>query len=262
MEYTRKLNKLPTERLEKAFSHLLSAFNISFFSYEKYIKNRGLLHLSNNANWTQFRHDTGLWDCSTLKTETKNLIIRIPKYYAWCGKKPKPNHTLYNALYTHNIWYGISRYFKTENEIEIIRIGSSIENPLSESFYLENIGDIEKSFDHFKKENLDILYNYEDIVPIDLPYLWKNKPTENTQFNNSKDRFIVSYDGKIIPLTPRETDIGYCLVRGYTSKKTACHLGISQRTVEFHINNIKLKTGLHFKSQLVSALNGIHTKDP
>jgi len=54
--------------------------------------------------------------------------------------------------------------------------------------------------------------------------------------------------------TKREKDcLGY-LVYGLTTKEIAFELGISPRTVEFYLNNIKDKMGCYCKSQLLKII--------
>lgn len=52
-------------------------------------------------------------------------------------------------------------------------------------------------------------------------------------------------------LSPREMQVLSIVVRGYTAKLIAKELNISVKTVQYHIENIKLKTGLHFKSDII-----------
>jgi len=45
-------------------------------------------------------------------------------------------------------------------------------------------------------------------------------------------------------LTPRELKILELVIRGRTNKAIACELYISQKTVEFHLDNIYTKIGV------------------
>ncbi len=56
-------------------------------------------------------------------------------------------------------------------------------------------------------------------------------------------------------LTDREIEIASWLLRGYTTKEVARILSISQRTVDTHVNNIRLKlrskNRIHMAAQLL-----------
>lgn len=59
-------------------------------------------------------------------------------------------------------------------------------------------------------------------------------------------------NGHEIILTRRESDCLHCLAQGKTAKETARILGISNRTVEAYLENIKMKANIRHKSGLIS----------
>jgi len=46
-------------------------------------------------------------------------------------------------------------------------------------------------------------------------------------------------------LTPRETEILKLVLTGYTNKAIAIQIFVSEKTVEFHLNHIYTKIGVH-----------------
>lgn len=66
--------------------------------------------------------------------------------------------------------------------------------------------------------------------------------------NNRGDEF------ENIHFTNRETECIAHLLKGKTIKATAHALGLSPRTVEFYLNNMKQKLGCNTKSKLVELL--------
>lgn len=54
-----------------------------------------------------------------------------------------------------------------------------------------------------------------------------------------------------ISFTKRESECLFLLARGATIKRMAQILGLSPRTVEMHVNNLKHKLGVSYKSDLV-----------
>jgi DNA-binding NarL/FixJ family response regulator len=48
----------------------------------------------------------------------------------------------------------------------------------------------------------------------------------------------------ISTLTPREVEVLQLVVAGYTNKAIAVAIGISEKTVEFHLDNIYSKLGV------------------
>jgi DNA-binding CsgD family transcriptional regulator len=56
---------------------------------------------------------------------------------------------------------------------------------------------------------------------------------------------------KTNPLSPRETEVVDLLCEGISTKEIASILFISKRTVEKHIENIKIKMGYQNRYQLI-----------
>ena len=52
-------------------------------------------------------------------------------------------------------------------------------------------------------------------------------------------------------LTPREEEVGRALVRGLTNKQIALELGISERTVRFHLSNLYDKLDINSRAQAI-----------
>jgi len=71
------------------------------------------------------------------------------------------------------------------------------------------------------------------------------------------------------PFTERENEVVHLLLRGLENKQMAKSLGISERTVEFHLSNIFSKLGVNSRTEAVLKLSGpavtqdqINTADP
>ena len=56
--------------------------------------------------------------------------------------------------------------------------------------------------------------------------------------------------GPLSMLTPREREVAECIVQGYANKEIASKLGITLRTVKFHMHSIFEKLGLHDRLSL------------
>ncbi|WP_428829128.1 helix-turn-helix transcriptional regulator [Legionella shakespearei] len=77
-----------------------------------------------------------------------------------------------------------------------------------------------------------------------------SQPDLSTIKNQSQ---IIHYLGKSIKFTKREMDCLHLLSSGYTAKEVAIKFGLSPRTIENHINNIKFKFGLNRKPDIIKA---------
>lgn len=83
-----------------------------------------------------------------------------------------------------------------------------------------------------------------------------NKNFDSRQLPISQDKTIFK-NGKAIHLTEREAQCLHYLSQGKSAKETSTMLHISQRTVEFHLNNVKEKAGCRSKLELLTKLKFI-----
>jgi DNA-binding CsgD family transcriptional regulator len=68
---------------------------------------------------------------------------------------------------------------------------------------------------------------------------------------NKPANYIVDYDHQPLPLTQKQELCLFLLIRGKTMKQIATILGISIKTVEDHLDSIKIKLNCHSKTQLI-----------
>lgn len=251
IEYNRQIN----QRLLSVCSPLFEGLGLSFFAYKKLIKGKGIVYVSTNLEWVSYRAKANNWESDTFKEESKKLIRGTPHYCTWQHDANQPSD-LYEELCAHGICRGVNRYLLSDQSLEVMRFAGTHSDRFNDAFYLQNSGVIEQFVTYFKKECLDIIskatiHNVHQSI-WDEPHANDNAPLIPEA---ACSKFIMGSDGNVVKLTPRESDIAYHLAAGRTAKEIAVRLNISSRTIESYINNIKLKTGFHFKSELVEALN-------
>ena len=59
-----------------------------------------------------------------------------------------------------------------------------------------------------------------------------------------------------LTLSKREVESLYYFLRGQSTKEIAKTIGISPKTIESYVNNIKIKTGISNKTKLIDKLFG------
>lgn len=64
-------------------------------------------------------------------------------------------------------------------------------------------------------------------------------------------RSIELIDGRLEPLTTRETEVLRLMAEGLPSRKIAARLGISYATVRSHIRSVGGKLGAHSKDEAI-----------
>lgn len=66
--------------------------------------------------------------------------------------------------------------------------------------------------------------------------------------------FDAEAEQPIVQLTPREKEISRWVVNGYSCKQIARELGVSHRTIEVHVANLKKKFTIQSKKRLASKM--------
>ena len=89
-------------------------------------------------------------------------------------------------------------------------------------------------------------------VPFDMSYIQPNLgQMENFKRAINANNFTLRSESQSISLSKREWECLSEVARGKTCKEIACDFSISPRTVEKHLDNIKDKARVHYKSELV-----------
>lgn len=95
-----------------------------------------------------------------------------------------------------------------------------------------------------------VRYNYEkDIKSIK----WREEKMSNKS-TQSQDAYFLGKKFKNLYLTRQEARCMVCLLRGSSIKLAAYTLGLSARTVEYYVNNIKKKLGCRTKAELIGLI--------
>lgn len=104
--------------------------------------------------------------------------------------------------------------------------------------------------DRYNLDN-DRIFSHEKYLILPEKFL---RHTFDYDLNEMMAESDVKHQEQSIDFTPRELDCIVLLMQGYTFKMIANKLGISPRTVETYIENIKQKTGCFSKSELIKFL--------
>lgn len=100
------------------------------------------------------------------------------------------------------------------------------------------------------KDNEDFGFRYTNVGPdeeITRPKRDSQKPKEKPK------KFVVGEPYPAVYFTQREFDCMVSLLRGRTVKQIAGILGLSPRTVEYYIKNLKSKLGSESRSELLDS---------
>jgi DNA-binding CsgD family transcriptional regulator len=123
---------------------------------------------------------------------------------------------------------------------------------VTNKFLYENTMSLQEFINYFK------LYNYDAICKAESLITTKFEATELLQLQRNlnarsiQEEFIskLKQSSGERTFSPREIECIFLVKEGLSYKEIALKLKVSLRTIEHHIENIKLKTGLSFKNEI------------
>lgn len=126
------------------------------------------------------------------------------------------------------------------------------------NYYLNNLERLKVFISYFQTENKAIIKKGISTTQLNLftipnHFLDPTNFEPNTLFDFSTNGLFKTSDNiDISSITPREWDCLKLCIQAKSSKESAKLLGISPRTVEFHLDNLKTKFNCKNKKELIS----------
>ncbi|MCC8399085.1 MAG: helix-turn-helix transcriptional regulator [Rickettsia endosymbiont of Platyusa sonomae] len=237
----------------KTIASPIENYGIQFLTFRRIYTDGKLIHFSNNEVWLDHSFDHQLWQStSSLKRISK---IGLDKQYAhvWDNNAHTTDH-VYNAMYQHNLWHGLTLYDRRQNYVDLWAFATDRNNTEILDFYINELNIIKKFILYLQDKTYSIFFptNVDVFIKTDKTINLVNKEnsiyhTENI-FNIKK--YYLDFEKKIY-LTNQEFLCVYYLSKGKSFKEIANLLNISPRTVEDHIHSVQRKSDSHFKGNVL-----------
>ncbi|TAK77183.1 MAG: LuxR family transcriptional regulator [Gammaproteobacteria bacterium] len=252
---------------------------IKVFEYSRVCQDGSRVELSNHAGHME---NAFLSRAKMSRIYTPELIPENQRYLLinnWIASLNHPTQKLLLAqLHSQHELFGIGNELsvirKHKQYYEYFHFYASSDAVGIENFYFNNLDMLERFIIYFINEAHDIIKNaskdplvkpwraqgfYQAIKlddGISFPNFDKNAFIKATRLK----RFFLTVNDKEIYLTKREIDCAILLAQGKSNRIISEELFISQRTVETHIESLRLKTNCDDRVELINFLlcNGIH----
>lgn len=250
LPYFRKISDIVTDKLD-----------IKWIEYTRIYKNGKRFYISNNQEWFKYFIQNKLYEDQEHNAILLDCVNR--KYTLWAGLN---DNKVLSGYFKNDMWNGIIYSLEqNENFIDLFSLSSNIEKKYLNNLYINNTDIIKKSILFFKLEVYRYLPIEDDkflfktecpnVLPMtthpDIPPKLIDEFYEQTKIN----RYYFNIEKCEFYLTRMEFMCLTFLSQGLSIKEIANACLISPRTVETHINSIKLKTGKTNRCDLISILN-------
>lgn len=240
--------------VKKLTDKMLPPVGVSYFSFKRTYQDFSKIYLFNNPFILE--HYFSRQYCSIGATEAP-ISLYSSRYDLW--EYMPHQKTIYADL--ENIFdttHGLTITRKNEQFCDFFVFGTSKENIGIKKFYMNDIKVFDQFCDNFLQAAEDIIIDAYS-SKVNLPYHFADNNT--SLINSHTQPQIKKYPSLHGCLTKREYDCAHYLIQGKSSKETARALGISHRTIEEHICNMRTKFGLRNKAELIAMLcrNGLNS---
>jgi DNA-binding CsgD family transcriptional regulator len=231
-------------------------FDITHFGFIRMFENGQLFRIANNPAWSrkyfenEFYNDADIYDM-------KNIPLQESRFVILTGAPINPH--CQSLCYEFNIWNYMLIYERFETHGDFWFFATTRSNAQIVNFYINNKNLLKHFTLYFKEKACDLL-KVNEATPLITTTL--SPLDENAQESEDIQNFIneISYHkyylgGKLSgkSLSKREYECLFFFSQGRTMKEIAEKMKLSPRTVEVHINNIKIKTGCHTRGELISS---------
>jgi DNA-binding CsgD family transcriptional regulator len=234
----------------------LSQFGITMFTYSRIFNGGKRLYMCSDPIWVE-RYIT-----QEFQDEIDHFAHYVPldgvQYALWEGFK---RDKVFDGLYNHNMGNGFSIYEKHKEYVDFFDFASHKDNNQMNNLYLNNI-DLMLRFIEYFKEKISLIVDFEDkknvLIPKKFTSFDEIPRCENISlkkdsifFNQSLDENKILYKNEIFNLTHRELETLRLLSEGKTVKEISRSLRISHRTLDSHLQRVKIKFGAATKGDLI-----------
>jgi DNA-binding CsgD family transcriptional regulator len=235
-------------------------FGITSFVYQCNYQDGSEIRLSNQPQWIKFFYEHELFRSSVFEHQPNQykkdvkLWLTLPQHSA-----------VLTAARLFNIDHGITLINPIPDGVEFAFFGTTRERFSVQEKYLRNLDLLQHFMAYFKQQAAPLLQQAEKskiyipnkfIATADAPKLQGETHLREAFLSATELKKLALPDSHFNQyLTSRELVCAKLLITGATMKEIAQQLGVSPRTIETHINNMKAKLNCHSLSTLRQQLN-------
>ncbi len=253
-----------TSKINDICAPLEQHFGITAFFYARMFDNGRYIFVSNNTSLLEVVGvGDNIFNTEYFRQQPDLLCKHEPLVDVW---PEDVNDSAMEFLRARGLYNGFSILREFEGSVEVGTFSNNDKQSGIKEFYRKHTRVLDDFLTHFRTVGGD-LTNPEGPANLGVsPHLmkaypeidkifktttpWERKIIEFNKSLNSRVRKEIHETGRRYSLTVRELECLSYLTAGKTAKEIARIINAAPRTVETHINNIRLKTGCQTKREL------------
>jgi len=256
------ISRAVCEKIHRVIEPVVDLLGTPTFGYRKFFSNGLSFGISNNLKWTDFcLTHFAQKIISNYEKEVRGALTGEKHCYFRVGTLNSQDPFL-SALYDLNIWNTCSLYRKTVYGVEAFYFASTRDNESIIERYTNNKILFER-FAHYFKEKLLEMMSLDEMrraaSSTISPEIFKLPPAPSDERKHLTSflsltpihKFFLPIEDKEIVLSFQEVRSLSLLSQGKTAKEVGRKMGISPRTVEGYVENVRRKAGNLSRGRLI-----------
>ncbi len=228
------------KRLRELCSGLLLHSPIKVFGYRRFFFDGTYLALCTDIHYQEYYFKNFINVGRVFYHALSNSNLKKFSYFLWPAV-PNTRDPIMAALLKHDIWNGMTIYWRTNKYIESFAFAANASDTNLQNYLINHLDLLKNFIFEFWRKGKLVICDY------DKASLARFKDFEEFKFSQMLEEIP---DDKI-PLTIRQEECIRMVAKGYTSKKIAKELEIAPKTVENHILAVKEKALVRNKDEIV-----------
>jgi LuxR family transcriptional regulator len=234
---------------------VLQQLKIYHFTFLERFNNGEVIYFSNNANWVRDYFDKELYRTSQFDTATPEF--QNFDYVIWPEDSTLDVYKYARDHYDSH--HGITLVRKLPNSVRYFFFSTTQDLAIVKQIYVNNLEALERFASFFEQEAKQEIQAASKFFKTPEKKVQKQHGTkvdkgllnrfyEETKLDFPNEIFMPAFG--LVKISPQEWRCFAYLSKHYTTPEIAEKLGLSVRTIETHLNNLKNKLGCFRKTEL------------
>ena len=236
------------DAIEQICKPLFERLEINYFAYHRVFKDGTITRLSNYPEWSEHYIHQGYFNF--VRIDMLPFMTGKYRYILW-NHYLEYDPTACVVLQDSCLNFGIHNGFTIlKNHLDYSEqftfAQRSSKRTFNDGIYLNQIESIEKFTDYFLQQAAPLILQANE-------NRFQSKNYRSKSSLKSRDRkYFINMNREIQGFSAREIDCLSRVVKGFTAKRIGLDLGISYRTAEEHISNLRRKFDCHSTQEIVN----------
>lgn len=252
-----------------AISKPLANIGLTYFTFDRHYSDNSRICLTNSGRWIEHYWRSGLYKAAVFEKDPMNFFNGYV-FWDWLNREP-----IYSSAAEHDIDHGITITETNAQYSDFFHFGASRDSRLSHDDIMPVMGQLHRFIAHFKQKMHKLIIKAVDereafpvygeerrlIKSSDLNVQISQGNLGDFLKNTEVTKLYLGEKFNGAYLTRKEIDVLNSLINIGKNRAAADSIGLSRRTFDYHMNNLKKKLLCHSLFQLGCKIGAISERN-